>query len=655
MMTNDHGALTLSACISSHLRLECCRGGVWQVMPLRPEGGRWTVANEGVHGSLELTAVGEGAWQYHLTLDATELTRLRLTLELPGIDGAFHIIPGVLFGDNNLEHAGPGHFPNLTAARAETPSCSPYWEMRADRAALPLSLLCFDGGVAAVSIEPYTDQPGVPAGFIRNGVFARVAHAGLPHAVGVTFGYRNDPLTFSNKDTWFPSTEHRLARGAVQGRIYLRRASDRRAAHDIMRAEYARFRECPQSSLGAPEAVRAIVAAFMEVNWSEARQDFTDQATPSPGVLPLAAWRGLPEIGWTGGGPVGFPIMRAGLELGIDEAFAKGRGKLDRIAKSFNPASGLLWDIYHPESGIGPGVDGWWAGYLVKDCHCAYTNGSAVSYLLQGYAYLHERIGTAPEPWLVTGCRVLDTMLALQEPSGSFGYSYRTDRPERVEGRGYAGVWFVGALVRAFQFTRKPVYLAAAEKAFGCYHTFVRDLCCWGTPVDTAWAPDEEGVLGFIRAAALLHRVTGKDEYLKALGEGAEYEYLWRYGFRARPQAPPLKGSGWNSCGGSGTSVSNAHVHPMAQIVAAELRYLAEQTGDAYHRARMEDGLQWALNTLALYPDVTGYGRLGVMSERFCPSDGLLEEHYPDGTPASTWFTYHGWGAAAALEGLMEK
>jgi hypothetical protein len=48
-----------------------------------------------------------------------------------------------------------------------------------------------------------------------------------------------------------------------------------------------------------------------------------------------------------------------------------------------------------------------------------------------------------------------------------------------------------------------------------------------------------------------------------------------------------------------------------------------------------------------------GYGRLGVMSERYCPSDGLLEERYPDGTPSSTWFSYNGWGAAAALEGLI--
>ena len=167
------------------------------------------------------------------------------------------------------------------------------------------------------------------------------------------------------------------------------------------------------------------------------------------------------------------------------------------------------------------------------------------------------------------------------------------------------------------------------------------------------WSGQLEQIPGALEA--LLHRLTGREEYLVALGEGAEYEYLWRYGFRARPEAPPLKGSGWNSCGASGTSVSNAHLHPIALIVAGEFAYLAEKTGDTYHRDRLADVVQWALNSIELYPEVMGYGRLGVMSERYCPSDGLLEERYPDGTPASTWFSYNGWGAASVLEGLISS
>ena len=41
-----------------------------------------------------------------------------------------------------------------------------------------------------------------------------------------------------------------------------------------------------------------------------------------------------------------------------------------------------------------------------------------------------------------------------------------------------------------------------------------------------------------------------------------------------------------------------------------------------------------------LYPDVVGYGCYGVLSERTCPSDGLLVEQYYDGSlaVASTWW-----------------
>jgi len=66
----------------------------------------------------------------------------------------------------------------------------------------------------------------------------------------------------------------------------------------------------------------------------------------------------------------------------------------------------------------------------------------------------------------------------------------------------------------------------------------------------------------------------------------------------------------------------------MGLTITADLNYLADHAGDNYHRQRADDALAWALQTLELYPSVTGYGRYGVLSERFCPSDGLLIEHY---------------------------
>ena len=103
------------------------------------------------------------------------------------------------------------------------------------------------------------------------------------------------------------------------------------------------------------------------------------------------------------------------------------------------------------------------------------------------------------------------------------------------------------------------------------------------------------------------------------------------------------------------TSVSNPHIHPMGLIITRALCYLADKTGDRYYRERADDGVAWALNTLELYPEVTGYGRYGLLSERFCPSDGLVIETYEDsGDPASTWWSYNAWAAANIMEALGE-
>ena len=171
--------------------------------------------------------------------------------------------------------------------------------------------------------------------------------------------------------------------------------------------------------------------------------------------------------------------------------------------------------------------------------------------------------------------------------------------------------------------------------------------------MDTWKAPDQEGNLAFMKLARMLHEATGRAEYLVMLEDAAHYEYLWRYAFRAVPEIMPLKGSSWNSCGGSVTSVSNPHIHPMGVLVTEELYYLAEKTGNELHRMRAEDGMAWIMNSLELYPKVTGCGCYGITTERYCPSDGLTDFCYSDGRPSSLWYSYNAWAAANTLEALL--
>lgn len=653
MITLHEGCLRLAdGAFGNAVSLHYWVNDAWHPLPLAAQDEEYVGQDGPVTARLRLAEDSDGA-AYTLSFTAGVLTRLQLRLSAPSAS-PFHLIPALIFGDNNLSHAEPGHFPNLTHTHAGNVSCAPYWEFRADRASHPVSLLCVEGAVLAVSIAPYTEaSPVNPAAdaFVRNGLFAELGQGDQAPACGATLGYRNTPVTFINKDQWGDSTEHLAVEGTVRGRLFVLPAADRQAVHRVIRRVYADYRDTPATPITAREAVAALTDAFLHVNWEEARENFTNMTTRAL-TVPLAPWRTLAEVGWTGGGVIGYPLLVAGTVLGDAEALKRAHYKLDWVANAYNPDSGLLWDVCGKHEGTQ--VNWWWSGYIVQDCHCAYTNGSGVYYLLKAYHYCAAR-GEAHPAWLETACKVLDTLCALQLPDGNFGYSYRTDRPEMLDREGFAGVWFVPAMVYAYRATGHAAYLDAARRGLEYYAAFVHELNCWGTPMDTWKSLDEEGVLGFIRGAQLLHETTGEPRFLALLAEGADYEFLWRYGFRARPECPPLRGSHWNSCGGSVTSVSNPHIHPMGIFIASELRYLAEQTGDPYYRARFEDGCHWGINSVALYPEVAGYGIRGVLTERFCPSDGLTIELYPDGTPSSIWFSYNGWSAAAVLEGLVEQ
>jgi hypothetical protein len=93
----------------------------------------------------------------------------------------------------------------------------------------------------------------------------------------------------------------------------------------------------------------------------------------------------------------------------------------------------------------------------------------------------------------------------------------------------------------------------------------------------------------------------------------------------------------------------------MSSTIVDELAYYVENTGDNYVAQRMKDVILWGCQTYNTYDGEYGYGKKGWMSERYCYSQGLLTETYPDGSPASTWFALMPWGGSSIVEGLAGK
>lgn len=597
----------------------------------------------------------DGNTEYVMCCSGKYRTALRMVLTLPGNGTVFHVIPCCIYGDNNFKEARTGEFPILTYEHPEVSYCSPFWEYRADRAAMPVSAVCTEYGVAAVSVEPYSDSKDSDCGYIRNGLIAA-----LPRSFGVSLGYTNDPCTMKNKRDPEPSVYDRAKTAKTTGTIYFV-PGERRKIHDIIRKEYWMRRERPSFLKSYKEAAAGLLDSLVSLSWSPKDREYTNIKCCPPDDRMLRPWRDVVEIGWTGGGILAYPLILVRDVLGKEadkklKTAMSGEEIFNRITEGYNPVSGLYYDLMRTMNGSR--VNGWWTGFgLVKDCHCSYTNGSALHYILKTILYLKNRNRCYPVLWLKNALKVMDNVISLQRQDGAFGYTFAEDCRRVKDWQGFAGCWFAAAAAYAYQLTGIQKYEQAAEKALNYYHAEVEQLICCGTPMDTWKSVDEEGNLAFIRACRIVHENSQDPKWLNYLKDGADYECLWRYGYKTRPDFEPLSCclGGWNSCGGSVTSVSNPHIHPMGAIVNEDLFYLGEKTGDIYYCRRAEDGIAWLMQTLEMYPEQTGYGQYGVLSERWCPSDGLTIERYSDGRPYSSWFSSNLWAVANALELVCEE
>jgi hypothetical protein len=630
------------------LSLLAWRDAAWVSLPMAQTDRGMVADHKGLRADLALQPKGDRI-DYQLRFAAPWRTRIRLMLALLESADLFHLIPGNIHGDNNAAYVRPGEFPCLTKSRPHERNCAALWEFRADRASHPVSILCGTAGAVGISIDPYSECDEADEGFIRNGVLAA-----LPNSFGVSIGYGNDPLTFSEKTVFLPATADLSHGASAGGTVFAAAGNGRLEAHRIIRALHETLRDVPKHTRSHRDALRALADAFAKVNFSPEVGQYTNRRCDVPLDTTLRPWRAIVEIGWTGGSMLAYPFALAE-RIFDDLKLPKTSSQLfDEICSGFDEASGFISDTCvnrftkdRPAEWNQSHINGWWSGFLpqTRDNHCAYTNAHAAYYIL--------RLGVAK--WQATAFRVLNTAISLQREDGAFGYIFSGKEKKVIDFDGFAGCWFAAAAALAWKITREKKYLESGSRAMDFYWPFVKALNCWGSPMDTFKSVDSEGNLAFIRAARHLHEFTGDDKYLQMLTDGANYEYLWRYGFRARPQCPPLKGSNWNSCGGTITSVSNPHIHPMGVVATSDLRYLAKQSKDNYHDHRAEDGLAWLMNTMELYPDVMGYGCYGVLSERTCPSDGLLAERFADdGSPASTWWSYNAWAAGSAMEALAE-
>ena len=579
-------------------------------------------------------------------------------------------LPGFMYGTNR------GESPLVVDSKAprlrmrEDFPASPWWMVRSDRLSHPCAMMFLDGRITGLAASPYYVRregrreawtPGITGAFEQYAGFG----CSLEHGeVWYTLGYENAPWMFVD-------SHHIQPRKALGENCFSIRkgetftvllhsfdlpAEDEREIHSVLKWVYTRYHESPRTLRTVADTVREISAAIMKDAWVPENHCYTgfvfDRGDHYENRL-------LPSITWTNGLAAAVPMLLSSLHLENTEMRAQALECIDHIVKcSLNEKNDLPY--LTEQDGVWSNR-GWWFDKQHSPGHASYLVGQSVYLILKGYEQEKKR-GTVHPDWLAFAARVIARTEQSRNQDGEYPYVFSEKTGSGLEYDSFSGSWCMAAAAYYCFLTGEMAYLTDLLRSEQWYHdSYIRHEECYGGPLDIDKNVDSEGILSYIRAVRYLHEIIRTDSparspeaerLLDHLRDALYYEYTFKFCYNSPIKVPPLSTTGWSSCGGSITSVTNPHIHPMSSSVMDEMLYYLRFRDDSYIRSRLEDTKLWSCQCHNTFDGEYGYGKTGWMSERFCHSEGLLTEKWPDGSPASTWFALMPWACGSILEGL---
>ncbi len=586
-------------------------------------------------------------------------------------------MPGFMYGTNRGDTPIEGRRACPRIRRQMAKPASPWWMVRGDKLSHPVAMIWDDGRVFGFHAAPYwTMVDSVKTAAIGNEKFYQYAGytcnnflqdnevleaQGEPLycEVGYTLGYENAPWLFVEAADVRERSEitnqcFRLEGGeTVKFCLFLydfaaeRMTDINRVVEDV----YHFYHEEPRKKATVQESVKALAEAVSDYAWISDKHMYSLFVFNKPGSEEMEL-RELGSFSWTNGLSIATPMLMSAVRLSDDRMKQQTIACIDQIVKnSLNPSSGLPFDGYMNNQWT---VEGWWFDCLSNSGHVGYIVGQGVYYLLKAYEFLLHNTGEERPEWLAFAKAVILVLEGQRNSEGEYPYILSAKDGAGLEYDSLGSAWCMTAALKYVEVTGDRSLLPEIRKSEQHYYdAYVAKCQCYGGPLDISKNMDSEGILAYIRGAAMLHKLTGEEQYLTHLRDGIEYELTFKFCYNSPVQVPPLSKVGWCSCGGSITSVVNPHIHPMSSSIVEELNYYVKQTKDSYIASRMRDTILWGCQTYNHYDREYDYGKKGWMSERYCYSQGLVKERYPSGELASTWFALMPWASASVLEGIV--
>ncbi len=573
-------------------------------------------------------------------------------------------LPAFMYGRNRGESPQnvPNEFPRMRE-NLSRPS-SPDWMVRGDRLSHPVALVYDTGKIYGFSASPYFTcadgkkqqwHPHLEGAFYQYTGFSCSLSKGT---VGYTLGYENAPWLFvKSKDVRerAPLGENcfELDPGETvefQMAVYELESDSILTVNSVIREVYYCYHQSPRKMgdirTSAAELANAVYKdAWLPEEKSYAGQVFEENDTGS------YRYNKILSISWTNGLAVAVPMLIAALRLEDESMRKQALTCMNNIMKhSINPLTGLPYEACHNGEWSNKG---WWFDGMHTPGHSSYLIGQAMYYILKAFEYEKKIRNTVHPEWLMFVKEILYKIEKTKNTDAEYPFILSEKTGAGIEYDALSSAWCMAAMAYYMFLTKDTEHLnGLKESEWHYYEAFVKEMECYGGPLDTDKATDSEGILAYIKAVRYLHSLTGETSCLEHMKDALYYEFSFKFCYNSPIKNPPLSSIGWSSCGGSVTSIANPHIHPMSSNLVDELLYYVDNTRDEYVKDRLSDTVRWGCQTYNTYDGEYGYGKKGWMSERFCHCEGLVTEKYKDGSLASTWFCLMPWASASIIDGV---